>query len=240
MDLASRAYWNRWAIRAILGLTERWLSLTNYSDFFPTSVGSVNGLKLAEGEVGPTSGLAVLSLMTGARTEELRALTWAQVDLEGRPDNDPQIPPSVHVWCSVRVHGDPKTRRSRRSLALLARCVQVLTDQYERQDLPTGDMLVFPSKAGTQLDRHNVLRAFQPVIKAAGLDLAEWTPGELRHSFVSLLSDSGVSIEEITDLCGHSGTSITESVYRHQLRPVLLNGAVAMDRIFGSDVIRGG
>jgi integrase len=60
----------------------------------------------------------------------------------------------------------------------------------------------------------------------------------LRHSFVSLLSDNGMSLEEIADLCGHSGTSITESVYRHQVRPVLFNGAVAMDRIFGSDDTR--
>jgi len=177
----------------------------------------------------------VLSLLTGARTEELRALTWAHVDLEGRPDIDPPIPPSVHVWRSVRVDGDTKTRKSRRSLALPARCVQVLTDQYEPQGLPTGDALVFASRAGTQLDRHNVLRAFRPVIKAAGLNPAEWTPRELRHSFVSLLSDNGMSLEEIADLCGHSGTTITESVYRHQLRPVLLNGAVAMDRIFGPD-----
>ena len=174
----------------------------------------------------------VLSLLTGARTEELRALTWSHVDLEGRPETDPPIPPSVHVWRSVRVDGDTKTRKSRRSLALPARCVQVLTDQFERQGLPTGDEYVFASKAGTQLDRHNVLRAFRPVIKAAGLNPAEWTPRELRHSFVSLLSDNGMSLEEIADLCGHSGTSITESVYRHQLRPVLLSGAVAMDRIF--------
>ena len=27
-------------------------------------------------------------------------------------------------------------------------------------------------------------------------------------------------------------TTVTEKVYRHQLRPVLLKGAVAMDRIF--------
>jgi site-specific recombinase XerD len=118
------------------------------------------------------------------------------------------------------------------------RCVQVLTDQYERQSLPTGDALVFASNAGTQLDRHNVLRAFRPIIKAAGLSPAEWTPRELRHSFVSLLSNNGMSVEEIADLCGHSATSITESVYRHQLRPVLLNGAIAMDRIFGSDDAR--
>jgi hypothetical protein len=54
----------------------------------------------------------------------------------------------------------------------------------------------------------------------------------LRHSFVSLLSDDGVPLSDIADLCGHAGTSVTEKIYRHQLRPVLLKGAVAMDRIF--------
>jgi integrase len=56
-----------------------------------------------------------------------------------------------------------------------------------------------------------------------------------RHSFVSLLSNGGVNIEDIADLCGHAGTRVTEAVYRHQLRPVLLNGATAMDRIFRVD-----
>ncbi|MEU7982826.1 MULTISPECIES: hypothetical protein [Micromonospora] len=32
-----------------------------------------------------------------------------------------------------------------------------------------------------------------------------------------------------------SGTTVTESVYPHQLRPVLLGGAVAMDRIFDTE-----
>ena len=43
----------------------------------------------------------VLSLLTGARTEELRALTWSYVDL----DSDP---PFVMVWRSVRAGGDTK------------------------------------------------------------------------------------------------------------------------------------
>jgi integrase len=72
-------------------------------------------------------------------------------------------------------------------------------------------------------------------LKRAGLAAGEWTPRELRHSFVSLMSLSGVSVEEIADLVGHAGTAVTETVYRHQLRPVLLGGAVAMDRIFASD-----
>jgi integrase len=88
---------------------------------------------------------------------------------------------------------------------------------------------------GTELDAANVRQEFRKVTKAAGLDPADWTPRELRHSFVSLLSDNGVSVEAIADLCGHSGTSVTERVYRHQLRPMLLNGAIAMDRIFAEE-----
>jgi hypothetical protein len=39
-------------------------------------------------------------------------------------------------------------------------------------------------------------------------------------------------IEDISRLVGHSSTAVTELVYRHQLRPVLEDGAVAMDQIF--------
>lgn len=67
-----------------------------------------------------------------------------------------------------------------------------------------------------------------------GLDAQEWTPRELRQSFVSLLSDAGVSIEEIARLVGHRGTVVTEAVYRKQPRPVVTEGAEAMDRIFGT------
>jgi integrase len=182
----------------------------------------------------------VLSLLTGARTEELRALTWDHVDLDGQPDADPPLPPSVQVWHSVRAGGDTKTRKSRRTLALPLRCVTALRLHRQNQAQDQADAgidwhktgLVFTSTIGTPLDAANVRRSFRRVVADAGLNPADWTPRELRHSFVSLLSDSGVSLEDIADLCGHSGTTVTEKVYRHQLRPVLLTGAAAMDRIF--------
>ena len=59
-----------------------------------------------------------------------------------------------------------------------------------------------------------------------------WVLRELRHTFVSLLSDHGVTIEKIADLVGHAGTNTTETVYRHQLKPVVTGGAEVMDRIF--------
>ncbi|MEV4167633.1 tyrosine-type recombinase/integrase [Nonomuraea dietziae] len=180
----------------------------------------------------------VLSLLIGARTEELRALVWDEVDLVGDPDKD--VPPWIAVWRSVRAGGDTKTRRSRRSLALPKRCVEALKAHREQQQRDKAEAgkkwkdhdLVFASLVGTPLDAHNVRRAFRKIIKDAGLRAYYWTPREMRHSFVSLLSDSGVPLEEIARLVGHSGTAVTEAVYRKQIRPVLLGGAGVMDELF--------
>ncbi|AQZ68610.1 Integrase [[Actinomadura] parvosata subsp. kistnae] len=37
----------------------------------------------------------------------------------------------------------------------------------------------------------------------------------------------------LSRLVGHRNTTVTETVYRKQLRPMLLEGAVAMDELFG-------
>jgi len=94
------------------------------------------------------------------------------------------------------------------------------------------DDLVFITFNGTELDAHNVRREFRAVVATEGLNPHDWTPREMRHSFVSLLSDAGVPIEDISRLVGHSGTSVTETVYRHQIRPVIRHGAEVMDRLF--------
>lgn len=92
---------------------------------------------------------------------------------------------------------------------------------------------MFASETGTELDAANVRRGFRRVASAAGLDAAAWTPRELRHSFVSLLSDEGVPVEQIARLVGHAGGSaVTETVYRKQLRPIIDDGATVMNRVF--------
>ena len=59
----------------------------------------------------------MLSLCTGVRTEEARALRWHHVDFDD-PGSQPPRPASVAVWRSVRARGDTKTRKSRRTLGL--------------------------------------------------------------------------------------------------------------------------
>ena len=179
-----------------------------------------------------------LCLATGIRTEEARALRWQHVDF-GNPAADPPVPASAAVWRSVRSHGDTKTDKSRRTLALPEMAVTALWAHRERQageraaaGLTCSDRdLVFSARTGAALDAANVRREFRAACRAAKIG-EHWTPRELRHSFVSLMSSSGVPVEEIARLAGHSSSRTTEVVYRRELRPVLTTGAEAMDRLF--------
>lgn len=139
----------------------------------------------------------------------------------------------------MRAHGDTKTRKSRRTLALPRMAVDVLREHLQRQAddrLYAGQLwqehgLVFASAVGTPLDASHVRRSLRVICRRAGIG-ENWTPRELRHTFVSLLSDNGMAIEEISRLMGHSSTNVTETVYRHELRPVITTGAEVMDRLF--------
>jgi integrase len=181
----------------------------------------------------------VLSLLCGLRTEEARALRWAHVDLDGDPAARPPVPPHVAVWRSVRVHGETKTERSRRTLGLphmAADALRGLRDSQAEERLLAYDRwqdtgLVFTTHLGAALDAGNVRKMFKRVCTQAGIGDG-WTPRELRTSFVSLMSHHGVIIEEIARLVGHASTRTTEIVYRRELRPVITTGAEVMDELF--------
>jgi integrase len=189
----------------------------------------------------------VLSLLSGLRTEEARALRWdhvvAWVDGQWRPVSEAGFDHeqlAVFVWRADRAGGDTKTPKSRRTLALARRCAEALREHRVRQAedrLAAGPLwqdhgLVFASAVGTPLDDHNVRRQFRVITEAAGLGTV-WVPRELRHTFVSLLSAHGVPVEAIALLAGHNQTATTELVYRHQIVPALTRGAEVMDEIFG-------
>ncbi len=190
----------------------------------------------------------VVSLMTGIRTEEARELRWDHVvtrdndDAPWRPVTEADFVHeefALYVWRSVRVDGDTKTEKSRRTLKLPAQAEDALHTLHARQetDRKTAGAawrdhgLVFCTRVGTPPSAGNVRRSFRAITKAAGIG-QDWTPRELRHSFVSIMSDNGVRLEAIADLVGHKNATVTARVYRHQLRPVITQGAEAMDTIF--------
>lgn len=91
--------------------------------------------------------------------------------------------------------------------------------------------LVFTTYKGTELDAANVRRSLKRICRKAKVG-DDWAPRDLGPTFVSIMSESGVAIEEIARLVGHDGGSgVTERVYRKELRPVITTGAEVMDTI---------
>lgn len=133
-------------------------------------------------------------------------MTWDDVDLDGDPDHNPPIPMSIRVRHSVRRGGDTKTRKSRRTLALPHRCLLALRRHQEQQDRDRAEC------GGKWQDNGIVF---------ASRDGARRDAASVRRAFRLVARNAGL------------GDTVTEAVYRHQLRPVFLSGAIAMDDIFG-------
>jgi integrase len=183
----------------------------------------------------------VTALTCGLRPGELLGLRWQDVDLrEGtiRVRTCLKVLPGPDGKRMVAL-ADLKTDRSRRTLALprdAATVLRALKAQQARDRLRLGDGwtdsgLVFAAEHGGPRWPQDVRKQFGKVCERAGLG-AGWHPHETRHTWVSLLSDAGVDLEDIADAAGHITSAVTRNVYRHQLADRLTKASAAMDTIF--------
>lgn len=181
------------------------------------------------------------AVMTGLRPGELLGLRWDDVDLKARLLRVRQtLRQSRGQGRNGLVGAGLKTQRSRRTLRMpapVAAALTVLRREQAADRLRLGQYyadsgLVFADSAGLPRWPQAVRREFRQVCKRAGIG-EDWTPHELRHTFVSQLSDAGVDIDDIADLVGHTTSRTTADVYRHQLADKLGTAATVFDRLYG-------
>jgi integrase len=155
----------------------------------------------------PSHSLAWLLVLTGLRIGELLALRWRDVDLNAG---------LLHVRRTVyEGHFDePKSKRSRRTVPLTPKAVEILSTRKRDGVLP--DALVFSSGAGTPLDRHNLFnRQLQPASEKLKLERVGWH--WLRHAHATLLDAVGTPLGTVQALLGHSSPEITREIYLHSI-----------------------
>lgn len=130
---------------------------------------------------------------TGLRVGEIVDLRWEDVDVTGG---------------RLRVARD-RTKGStsgRRFVPLPGRLVASLVEIRPEGVLP--DVPVFP-RLSAQALRNVMSRA----CVRAGIPV--FTPHDLRHRYISLLVMAGVPVTRVSDLAGHSASSLTVDVYSH-------------------------
>ncbi|MCC7020680.1 MAG: site-specific integrase [Ardenticatenales bacterium] len=171
--------------------------------------------------------LYTLLLGSGLRLGEALGLRWEDVDLaQGK---------LTVRFALQRIDGThklvaPKSRSSRRTVALPQFVLHALQRHRERQELErliwtdTNALgLVFTTLAGRPLDGPAANSTFKRLLKSA--DLRPLRLHDLRHGYASLLLAKGVHARVVMELLGHSQISLTLDTYSHVI-PALQHEAV--------------
>jgi integrase len=181
--------------------------------------------------------LYALALATGLRQGELLALRWQDIDL-------------VERWLSVRhtlarVGGklillEPKTDRSRRTIALPQTAVAALRAHRTRQRMErlvagarwVESEHVFATTIGTPIEAGALTRSFQRALARANLPHTRFH--DLRHAAATFLLGQGFGLEDVKNLLGHSSIVLTSNTYGHVLTQRQRQIADGMDAVFGT------
>jgi len=162
---------------------------------------------LTEALSEPSRSIALLLVLTGLRIGELLALRWKAVDLAA---GTLRVIETVYDG-----HFDsPKTDRSARLIPLGAQALALFKRLQQNQVEPNN--LVFATRAGGPLNRHNLLRRYlKPACKR--LEFGGITWHSLRHSHATMLDATGAPLGTVQALLGHSSSEITREVYLHAI-----------------------
>ena len=151
-----------------------------------------------------------LAVFTGARSGELRALHWEDVDVaRGLLHIRHTL---MRVTGKGLVRSETKTEKSKRTIELPAPLLATLLAHQAAQTPPA--VMLFPSREGGYLDRANMDAAWKRLLKKAGLPTT-FRFHDLRHTASSLMQQAGVNPSVVQQILGHSNISTTLGIYTH-------------------------
>ncbi|WUI54448.1 site-specific integrase [Micromonospora zamorensis] len=169
----------------------------------------------------------------GLRRGEVAGLRWADVDLHERQLSVVR----QRTTAGYEVHeGPPKSKASRRELALDKHTVRVLRQHRERQQerrtrrLGTGMVChssgyVFTGPGGLPLHPGYLTQRLRLLISRAGLPPIRLH--DLRHGAASPAQSAAVDIKTVQHQLGHSNIRLTVDVYTTVLPPAARKAAEA-------------
>jgi integrase len=188
----------------------------------------------------PNGARWVLAVTTGLRQGEALGLRWRDVQLAA-PASVAVRKPQKRIdgeW----VYGDPKSRKSRRSVPLPKVAADALKAHRERQGVADIGGLVFLRQADAEGHTGRRTMTGQPVHSKAdwqdwqdllaSLGLPHYRVHDLRHGYATELLEQGEDPRVVQDLMGWSTAAMAE-IYQH-VRPVTHARVVSsLDRRFG-------
>jgi len=158
-------------------------------------------------------------LFTGMRRSELLALTWGDIDF---------IFSQVHVSRSLHhlkdgsyIFTQPKSDRSRRTIALPPSALLVLSDYHKAKEIErllldkplTDSDLVFSTLEGKPLRPNTITRAWTILAARCGIKRIRFH--DARHTHASLMLKQGIHPKIVQERLGHASIQMTLDTYSH-------------------------
>ncbi len=178
----------------------------------------------------PYHALFYTALFTGMRRSELLALRWQDVDLMlGQVYVNRSL---HHLKDGSYVFTEPKSTKSRRTIALPPSATLLLKEHQEKQGLErtmlgkplTDGDLVFSHPEGKSFRPNTVSRAWAMLAARCGLKVIRFH--DARHTHASLMLKQGVHPKIVQERLGHATIAITLDTYSH-VAPGLQEAAAA-------------
>lgn len=160
----------------------------------------------------------LVAVESGARTSELLGTTWQDVDFErGTLRLGAQVVRLLKGTPIVKT--DAKTAAGRRTIRLTADTLAELRayqTRWKRRKLAASEWhnehdLVFCSATGRPLNASNLRRAFDRLVKAAGVTLI--SPHEVRKTHITATIAAGGNVKAVAARVGHRDVTTTLGVY---------------------------
>lgn len=166
---------------------------------------------LADGIDPRFRALVLLAAFSGLRFGELSALTRRRVDLDAGTVTVTESAAELHD--GSRIVGDPKTDRSRRTVALPPQVAQALRDHLEQYVGAEPDSLVFTGPLGAPIRRGNFHKVWARAREVAGVPTSLHFH-DLRHTGNTLAAATGASTAELMARMGHASPRAA-LIYQH-------------------------
>lgn len=181
--------------------------------------------------------MTLLAVYTGMRRSEILALKWEDIDFDEKTISINKA--SVYASGMGRVDKSTKTARSNRIIAMSDTVAQLLMEYKENQNKIKdflankweGSAFVFTNDFGGTLHPDSISQWFSRFIKRRGLK--HITFHGLRHTAATLLLSSGVDIETVSRILGHSSSIVTSQVYLHSANAVRAEAMKKLDKAIG-------
>lgn len=170
--------------------------------------------------------------LTGLRIGELLALRWQDIDLENKviSVNHTLYNPSNNENTFELL--EPKTMKSKRKIPMADKLVEAFADYKIHvescEKKQTAKSFVFFKNGSKPLTNTFVRNRLVSILKKWN-HKKSLTLHSFRHTFASLLIEQGESLLNVSEMLGHSDTTITNKIYTHltQTRHLQMQSSVS-------------